>query len=272
MKPTAVRLLSLAALSLTISVPAAAQVSMQPTPPPAVTAENEPWYLNGGPITFGGNVYYPSGAVTHFSRNEMVRTGIFERTPIYIRPTQEPGSVIYVPLAGGLMRPYERRRSGELAGTSGSSAPGFPVALPAEEADQNIVAAIQAPAPPTGVPVGTTGFAAEPARGPVAAAAPEPAAPVAVGTSGRVLMPPALPVRTRVQTVQRPVGLNAVYLEFRDTRWFAAGPAVEFTPDRFTRVGEYRGFPVYEEKGRPGTIYVSLLSATPALVTPYRAR
>ena len=48
--------------------PLAAQVSLQSTPPPTVTAENEPWYSSGGPVTFAGSVYYPSGPVTHFLR------------------------------------------------------------------------------------------------------------------------------------------------------------------------------------------------------------
>src|SRR5215210_5664131 len=120
-----------AALKILCSVPLMAQVS---SVPPTVTAENEAWYLSGGAVSFGGGVYYPAGAVIHFVRNEMVRTGFLGNTPVYARTTQEPGSIIYVPLAGGLMRPYERRRSGELAGTSGSSAPSFVVVLPAAEA------------------------------------------------------------------------------------------------------------------------------------------
>jgi hypothetical protein len=36
-------------------------------------------------------------------------------------------SLIYVPIGGNLMRPYERRRSGELAGTTGSRTPSWPV-------------------------------------------------------------------------------------------------------------------------------------------------
>ena len=80
------------------------------------------------------------------------------------------------------------------------------------------------------------------------------------------------PVRTRVETVQRPVGINNVFLEFHNARWFAAGSAVEFATERFTRIGEHRGFPVYEETGRSGVIYVSLAQGAPGLVTPYKMR
>ena len=103
-----------------------AQVVMQPTPSPTVTAENEQWYLKGEPITYAGNLYYPSGAQIFFSPNEMVRSGFYQGIPLYARTTIEPYSIVYVPLAGGRMQPYERPRSGEIAGTAGST----PTTLP----------------------------------------------------------------------------------------------------------------------------------------------
>ena len=238
-----------------------AQISLQPTPPPSVTAENESWYQNGTAIQYGGNLYYPAGAITHFLRNEMVRTGTYGNVPIYIRTTQEPGSIIYVPLAGGLVRPYERPRTGDLAGTVGSTAPSFVVSLPSENPSMDL---LKAPSPPTGVPVGTTGFIpTEPAAEPPAPA-PEP-----VGTTGPVMLSPA---RTRIQTVQRPVGLNTVFVDFQGARWFSAGPAIEYSPDRFTPIGEHLGFPVYQLKGEPGVVYLALLQGTTGLVAPYKSR
>lgn len=257
-----------AALIFTISHTAAAQVSLQTTPPPTITAENESWYLSGEPVTFGGSVYYPAGPITHFQRNEMVRTGAVGPVPIYVRTTQEAGSVIYVPLAGGVMKPYERRRSGELAGTVGSSAPSFRVVLPSEEAPQQYIGAPVLESVP--VPVGTTGYV--PAN--TVAPAPTPAAvPEAVGTSGvMTVAAPATPARTRIQTAQRPVGLNTVFVDFQDARWFAAGATVEFTPGRFSRIGEHRGFDVYQENGQPGTIFLALVDGTPGLLAPYKRR
>ena len=256
------------ALVLALGSSVRAQISMQPTPPPTATAENESWYLSGGPISFGGNVYYPAGPITHFSRNEMVRTGTYGNTPVYVRTTQEPGSIIYVPLTGGVMRPYERRRSGDLAGTVGSTAPSFRVILPSEEAPQETIAS--AAAPPTGVPipVGTTGFVPTPVPQP----APEPpaaAAPMPVATS---LVLQAAPVRTRIETVQRPVGLNTVFIQYGGARYVSAGPAVEYSATRFSQVGEHQGFPVYQENGKPGVIYLSLLPGAPGLIAPYTAR
>jgi hypothetical protein len=252
----AVLLLLTAVLGITLR----AQITLQPTPPPTVTAENESWYLSGAPITWNGNLYYPAGPITHFVRNEMVRAGTYGNVPIYIQTTREPGSIIYVPLAGGLVRPYERRRAGDLAGTVGSTAPSFVVTLPAEETASGV---LRAPAPPTGVPVGTTGFIpTEPEPEPPAPA------PVPVGTAG----PTTAPVHTRIQTVKPPVGLNAVFIDFQGRRWFSAGPAVEFSADRFTQIGEYRGFPVYVRQGQPDVIYIPLLRGAPGLVAPYKLR
>jgi len=262
-----IRRIVILTLTLSIAAPALAQISSRPTPPPTITAENEAWYMSGEPISFNGNLYYPAGPITHFIRNEMVRSGIYGNTPIYSRTTQEPWSVLYVPLAGGVMRPYERRRSGDLAGTVGSSVPSFRVVLPAEEAAEAIVAA--APSPPTGVPVGTFGVIFPAAPAPAVAPAPE---PIPVGTTGTVAMSNPVPARTRVQTLRRPVGLNAVYIDFEGTRWFGAGPAVEFSSQRFASAGEYRGFPVYKERERADVIYLSLLPGSPGLVTPYKRR
>lgn len=261
-----------------------AQGTYDPPPPPTATAESEDWYISGQPIALGGAVYYASGPISHFIRNEMVASGMFERVPVYRRTTQEPGSIVYIPLAGGLVRPYERRRSGDLAGTVGSTVPGFPVILPAEQAS---VSTSSAPTAPPAVPraVGTSGFsynALDRAFGtplsppePVAPVSPE---PIPVGMTGAnqpeaaLLAAPTRPRPTRVETVQRPVGLNNVFLQFQNARWFAAGPAVEFSSDTFTRIGEHRGFPVYQRPGRSDLIFVSHIEGTPDLVVPYQSR
>ena len=276
MRTRAARVMLASILGFFLPALAAGQLS---TPPPQVTVENESWYLAGAPINVGGNVYYPSGPVTHFNQNEMVMTGMFDRVPIYKKTTQEPGSIVYVPLPGGLVRPYERRRSGDLAGTVGSTAPSFPVVLPAQEQNQAAAGSgVTSPEPALPQPVGTTGFlygTSQPPQRPVATI--DSSVPAAVGTVGDrdtdILT--AAPLRSgpaRIETVQRPVGLNSVFVEFRDVRWFAAGPAVELSSAGFSRVGDYRGFPVYEINDRKDTIYVSVVSGEPALVVPYRTR
>jgi len=239
------------------STPAMAQMVMQSTPRPIVTADNEPWFHEGVPVMHAGNLYYPAGPRVGFNGNEMVRSGHFQGIPLYSRKTIEPYSIVFVPLAGGWMQPYERRRAGELADTVGSLAPSFPVVRPSEQAGTEFVGMAQAPPSwlgdvvdrialaevPSGVapPIGTTGVAPEPPAGPLASA-------------------------------RRPQGLNGVYIEFGNRRYFADGPAVTFDEQAFTRVGEYRGFPVYQRKGQEGTVYIPPLSGAAGIVAPYRVR
>lgn len=279
--PRAAFLYTVAILTTAMS-PIRAQISTGPTPPPFATAEHESWYVNGAPISLNGTVYYPSGPIVHFNRSEMLPTGIFEHIPIYSRTTQEPGSIVYVPLPGGLMKPYERRRAGDLAGTTGSTAPGFPIVLPAEQARNPAIAYEQA-AGRIAVPreVATAAFL----YGSVDAA-PESAlgtgeAPEAVGTRGSIAgssatetSPDSYAARPRgaLRTARRPVGLNGVFIEFEGTRWFAAGPAIELEADKFSRIGDYAGFPVYQRSGEEGVVYVPVTPAAPGLVVPYSTR
>src|SRR5947208_6298554 len=122
------RVLALLLLTLVpAAVPARAQIQYRPTDVPIVTAENESWYVNREPIQFAGDLYYPAGATVFFNGNSMVRSGHFNGVPVYTDTTIEPFSIVYVPLSRGLMQPYERRRAGDIAGTTGSRAPSFPV-------------------------------------------------------------------------------------------------------------------------------------------------
>src|SRR6266550_9792 len=132
---------------------ASAQVNLQPTPPPIVTAENEAWYRTGEPVLFAGNVYHPAGPAIHFNGDEMVRSGFYRGVPLYSRSTIEPYSVVFVPIGGGTMQPYERRRTGEIAGTSGSTVSALPVEMaPAVGASSEEAPILQAPAPPVVAP------------------------------------------------------------------------------------------------------------------------
>lgn len=248
---------------VTVAGPAMrAQMTMQPTARPMVTAENEPWFLTGAPIVHAGITYYPAGAMVHFNGNEMVRGGHFQGVPLYTRTTIEPYSLVFVPVAGGLMQPYERRRDGDLAGTTGSSAPSFPVVHPMEQSGMDYVPGmgiVQAAAPPLSYGV----FVEGPEDG-----ARSPAAGATVGTAGGEPPPPGGPV----VSARRPEGLNGVYVEYGGTRYFADGPAVEFDPSRFTRVGEYHGFPVYRHKGQERRLYLPPTDGARETLVPYRAR
>lgn len=239
-------------------ISAAAQVQ-RPTPTPTITAENEPWFLNGSPITYAGSLYYPAGAQVFFSPNEMVRSGFHLGIPLYSRTTVEPFSIVYVPVAGGFMQPYERPRAGDLAGTSGSRPA---AATTPYEITPDGPAPLQAPAPPT-----QTAYVASP--GPVAVgtsgapAAPPVTAPRAVGTAGRSV---PRPLHTRIGT--RPTGLNAIFMQFDNARWFSSGRSEELDTTRMERVGDYNGFDVWAAIGDRSRIYLPVTKGG-TLVVPY---
>lgn len=234
-----------------------AQVDIRPTPSPLVTAENETWYRTGEALAFAGSLYYPGGAAIHFLPNEMVRTGLYRGIPLYSRTTLEPFSVVFVPVGRGMMRPYERRRDLDLAGTHGSTAPAISPALSPSVSATTTASAVnppasgmaQAAAPPV---VGPPLIVDEPiAPPPARTAAPSTVEPV--GTAGREAAPaPERPARIR------PGAANAIYFEFDNTRWFSAGPPVSLDVRTLTQVGESRGFPVYATRRGDTTIYVPI--------------
>ena len=126
---------------------AAAQPVWQPAQAPTVTAEKTSWYLSGEPITVNGELFYPSGAVQFFNRQQMVRRGSFNGIPLYIDTALQPDSIVFVPLSGERMQPYQRPQPGVLLGTTGSPSAALPAVTVAE-------ASPSAPAPQ---PVGTSG-------------------------------------------------------------------------------------------------------------------
>jgi len=263
-------------LVLLLSGVAEAQMTWQPTQPPLVTAENETWYRAGDAIEWSGDFYYPAGVPEAFNRYQMVRAGSYRGIPLYTDTTLEPYGIVFVPIAGGRMQPYERPRTGMLAGSAGSRMSAFPTAPSTEGAPalgmtpEGFV--VQAPGPPTFARAYDVGSGAE--REPMS-----PAVPVIAGTSDAVATTgPAPPVRPagnsrRVTTVTnaastaaRPQGINGAWLTYNGRRWTSAGPAVDLTAD-FTRIGEYHGSPVYQRPGDSLTIYLPLAGA---LLVPFK--
>jgi hypothetical protein len=236
-----------------------AQMTWQPSPPPLVTAENTAWFQAGEPIMWEGSIYYPAGALQAFNPYQMVRSGSFRGIPLYTDATLEPYSVVFVPLAGARMQPYERRRTGVLAGTAGSRAPSFPGAIGVEGTVSEPIA--QALAPPT--------FAG---AYEVTAAPPVPNAPATIGQTGTATAPRET-VGTSGSAEARPPNrapgrrqvVSRIWIDYNGRRWIASGKAVALTPN-FEPAGTYRGFPVYTRKGETLTIYIP---STQGLVVPF---
>jgi hypothetical protein len=253
-----------------------AQVNQFRTAPPEVTAAAADWQVNSEPVIVGGLVYYPTRSFRFFDGQVMAQIGIFERVPVYADTTLEPFSVLYVPVSRDRMREYERRRDHDLAGTTGSRVPAFPVQSPSMEALRDR---------PVGS-VGTTGTIEPTPRliTPDSGVPLRPATePSAVGTAGtfepRAASPAGATSRQRrtpsrprlAETAQRPTGANGVWVDFNGARWYADGAATSFAPDRFEPVGEYRGFPVYRDKGAAtNEIWVQVVKDGP--LAPYVRR
>jgi hypothetical protein len=260
MRPRVFHALATFVLALT-PMTSVAQIDVRPTPSPTVTADNAAWFERKEPIFVAGNWYYPAGPQIHFIPNEMVRSGYYRGVPLYTRNTIEPYSIVYVPLSGGVMQPYERRRTGELAGTVGTTTPSFPVDRFSDLVGNEDASLPQAAGPPTGV-------ALSPDRVPTLGSF-DNAEVRTTTTTGRVESPPSRPPTSAI----KPTGLNGVYIEYAGRKWFSRGRAVQLDATRFVVIGRYDGFPVYAERnGTRNTIYVPSAASAPTLLAPYSLR
>jgi len=259
---------------------AAAQALYQPTPEPTITAESADWYATRAPILHAGNTYYPAGVPVFFDGNSMVRSGWFRGVPLYADTTVEPFSMVLVPIGGRRLQPYERKREGDIVGTSGSRTPSFPTGPDTEAAVGTTgtvpPAGIMAPAPPVGPnpdafqPPAPIGGVAPGANTPSANVAAIPPA-VATQPEPRVRMAPApRPARPATQFARSGIASGVVSIQYGGARWKLAGGAEPFDVERYVQVGNYRGFPVYALRTaskQPQQIFI--VSTSGGVVTPY---
>ncbi len=250
-----------AAVLIAPSTAAFAQATWQPTAPPLVSAETTTWFQAGDAIIWNGDFYYPAGALQGFNQYQMVRAGSFRGIPLYTDTTYEPNSVVFVPLSGARMQPYERRRAGDLAGTTGSRAPSMPVEIGIERTTASPVA--QALAPPTFA----RAYDLSPADTDRAETPPQ---PEPVGTTGRssIVNTPTRPVTSVIP----PTGINTIWVNFDGRRWYAAQRSIRYDPSRLNEIGSYEGWTVYAEKGgeTPSTIYIPIRPGRLAAYTAIR--
>jgi hypothetical protein len=265
------RRLFIASLVALVAAPAAAQVLSRPTGAPQVSAAAEAWYQLREPIQYAGELYYPAGAAVFFNGNSMVRTGHYNGVPVYADATRDPYSVVYVPIGGGQLQPYERRRRGDIAGTTGSLVPSFPVSL---QPDAPVMA--MAASAPTNVPfsIGAiNAFTPEVAPPVVYAAMPMAAqactcAQPAVVTPVAAVAPPLPLTGVSVITARRPDNNDGLWVRYDGATWVSRGVAEPRT-SAFTQVGEHAGFPVFRKQGDADAIY---LESAEGVVAPYRRK
>ncbi len=248
-----------------------AQVYYSDTPPPAVTAASASWQLNGQPVFTAGNFYYPAGATVFFNGRVMTRTGSYEGVPLYSDVTLEPFSIVFVPIGGGRMRPYERRRDGELTGTVGSRTPSFPIGR-----DVELSAGTELEWPRDYVPgAGPRRVESEYVLVPRAMLADRrvPRVDEPFVAAGAVMVSPPGQATRRAPALALPQrsAVEGMWIEFAAARWYSAGRALDHDATRFERVGDYRGFPVFRERdGSDGRIYVTVTPDGP--LAPYDRR
>lgn len=248
---------------VSIGASMSAQIQSRPSDPPIVTAEHDAWFTRGDPVQYAGNTYYQAGADVFFDGNRMIRVGIFNGVPIYVDATLEPYSVVFVPIGRGLMQPYERPRTGDLAGTTGSRAPSFPVA-----AQVSGWTPATAPSAPTGIgPVPVLG---EELNEP---SAPDPVRLLATLQSSSTNSSETALIARPIAPAPTPADMQKVrekvWVEYRGARWIPAGPAIPLENSGLVKTGEYAGFPVFSYSGQDERIF---LPALPGLVAPYQLK
>jgi len=236
------RIWSTVLMAVLFSGTGGAQAFQFRAPAPELSAATAAWQISSEPILVQGLVYLPTRDYRLFDGQVMTQVGVYQGIPVYTDTTLEVYSVVYVPVGGQRMRTYERLRDRELAGTTGSRAPAFPVRGPGAPAEERTA--------------GTSGTIV----------------PSAVGPMQLTLAPNAVvPTRTTVESIPRPTATNGVWLYFNGGRYYAAGPAVPFSSDRFTLAGQHQGFPVYREKDAGmEKIWVVVVNGGP--VAPYVKR
>jgi hypothetical protein len=207
------------------------------TPPPEVTASGAAWQANNEPIVVSGLLYTPTREQRMFDGQVMAQIDVYQRVPVYADTTREPYTIVYVPLSRDRLRAYER-----------------------------------APVTAFPVPSGRGATAVTPL---VSAAAPEPPQPVAttgtIVTTGPARTPSARSRRAIADAVPRGGATTGIWVEYGGTRWYSSGAAAPYSPERFTKIGEHRGFPVYRDRERNSDqIWIAVVNGGP--LAPYQRR
>jgi hypothetical protein len=222
-----------------------AQVYQFLTPPPDISAASAPWQISGEQIVVGGLVYNATRGFRLFDGHVMAQTGLYDGVPVYSDTTIEPYSEIYVPVGDSRMRVYERRRERELAGTTGSHAPTYPVESRYGRPGSDRVAGMSK--------MGHHGMVA-----------------TRRASESPIPVEPQPPRHTLILTRVPPSGApNGVWMEFKGARWYSDGAAAQFSTDRFEPIGDYRGFPVYRDRTSPANdrLWVAVVKDGP--LAPY---
>jgi hypothetical protein len=238
--PSSVRLKADTTLDATY-VAAPAQAMQFKTPAPEVTAAGAAWQANDEPIVVSGLLYVPTREMRMFDGMVMQQIDVYQRVPIYADTTREPFTIVYVPISRDRLRSYERAPVNEFPVASGRGARTAPPVV--------IVAAPELAAREVPEPAGTTG--------------------TIVTTPPRTA--PAPRSRRSADAIARARATNGIYVEYGGTRWYSNGAATTYSTERFTQIGDYRGFPVYRDRAQGGDeIWIAVVDGGP--LAPFKKR
>jgi hypothetical protein len=220
------------------------QVVVRPTPAPLVTALNASWYQRAEPIFYAGDYYFRAGPRVFFNGDVMVPIGNYDGVPLYTDTTVEPYSLVLVPVGGGLMQPFERRRARGFAGTTGSHTPEFPVQSEGEAMVGERVLMLGPPAVSVFRPVDTS-------------------------EADRARYAETLRLPGRIETIRQPQDNQGVWFDYDSRRWRSAGRALAYSDSRFVQVGRSHEFPVYRERDTADTDRI-FIPTSEGFVAPFR--
>lgn len=211
-------------------------------------------------FTAASGRYQRAGAVVPLDRQRMVQVGRRGDVPIYTDTTVEPWSQLLIPVARGWLQPYERRREGELAGTSGSRLPSFPVALARDDragADATDRIVLMAPAPPERSSAGLSG-SVDCARVAHEQDSGSPAADHGLVEDASTPPQSALVVIP----LTAPAGNRGIWVPFEGDIWRAEGAARAQSGLALTPAGRLGTRTVFRLPDQPDAIYLPLRDGT----------
>jgi len=229
-------ILATAVLALLAATTVLAQ-DYQRTPIPETPAIDRTWYRDAEPLFFAGDLYYATGPTVYFNRDTMVPTGAYDGITLYADTTIEPYTIVFVPVADQLMRPYERVQEGYLPPRTANRTY-YP---PAQEEPETWAAEAQPREHRYG----------EQRR----EIAPMPEGPEAA-------FQPFL-----AETARKPLDNLGIWVSFQGYRWTHAGEAVPLDAARMSAIADYYGRQVYADPHTPHIIYIP---SRANLVAPFR--
>jgi hypothetical protein len=217
------RALTVVAVAAALQVQVLARAQAPEPDQSRIEPSRNDWRTSGEPVIMAGAAYYPSGPTVFFDGAVMVRSGSFKGLSVYVDATRDPYNVVYVPVSGKLMRPYERREADRVADTVVAPVPSLPLGASEAGESASAVAAVET-APPA--PATPAERAVQRARGPSHAAARSPGAN------------------------------RGIWIAFEDRIWILADrqpyPSRDLLP-----IGTYHGFSVFRDPARANQIFVS---------------